>query len=112
MVWDGLILSHDEIDAKYNIVFEKFHNDRRKTIPRIELTECIAEAFEIPNDIADAYVTIGLNRFSTDWCAVLNNVVRLMKVQMVHDIFEVLRATGEDCSIENAKKEANKTRRY
>lgn len=103
-MWYGIVMSDEEISEKYQNVFNMFNNDNRKEIPKLELSNAISKEFDIPNEVADAYMTIGLTYFSNDWFTILDNVVRLIRTNMVHSVYNTLKAAGVETTIENAKK--------
>lgn len=105
MIYFGIVLSEEEISNKYDKIYIEFSSDNRNTIPRAELANAISKEFEIGIDIAEAYITIGMTYYSSDWSCILDNVIRLMKTDMCHSVYKTLKACGIKPTVENAKNE-------
>lgn len=104
MVWDGIVMSKAEIKEKYYKMKSVYEDIHAEYVSREEFEENIATVFEIPIEVAKAYVMIACTRFSTDWYAVLDNIVKLMEVKLPHDVYEMLICSGEEATVENAKR--------
>lgn len=104
-MWFGLVMTEEEIKCAREKVYNRFHGDRRKTIPRVELVKALEDEFKIPNNIAEAYVTLALTYYSTDWYAVLDNVICLMETKLRRSVYECIECVGVEPTVENAKKE-------
>jgi len=101
-MWFGIVMSDEEIKEKHDRIYNRFLGDKRNKIPRMELSKAISEEFDIPSEVADAYITIALTYYSTDWYAVLDNIIRLMKTEMPRSVYETLGAIGKEKTVENA----------
>lgn len=110
-MWFGMVMSNEEISERYQEVRNRFEGDKRETIPRTELSKAISEEFDIPNEVAEAYITIALTYYATDWFTILDNAVCLMRTEMAHGIYGTLRAIGKEPTVENAKDEVKELKK-